>query len=231
MTLTTPATLHISIIIPTLNEEQNLGRLLDTLQAYQGLEIIVADGGSIDHTLDIARNHGVRVVSSPAGRGCQQNEGAEKSSTDILLFLHCDSRLPDSFPELVHAVLNQPGTAAGSFRLHIDAAGYAYRLIEWGANVRSRLLGLPYGDQALFVRKNTFAEAGGFPDQPLLEDLKLVCRLRRLGKIGIAPAPVTTSARRWQRLGVFRTTLVNQVILAGYLLGIKPEKLARLYNR
>lgn len=231
MTLTTPETLRISIIIPTLNEEKNLGRLLDTLQAYQGLEIIVADGGSTDHTADIARNHGALVVTSRTGRGSQQNNGAKKASGNILVFLHCDCRLPDTFPDLVHAVLNRPGSSAGSFRLHIDAVGRAYRLIEWGTNLRSRFLGLPYGDQALFVKKTTFTEAGGFPDQPLLEDLQLVCRLKRLGRIGIAPAAVTTSARRWQRLGVLRTTMLNQLILAGYLLGIKPEKLARLYKQ
>jgi len=231
MTLTNPEPSHISIIIPTLNEGKNLGSLLDAMQGYQGLEIIVADGGSTDNTLDIAREHGVKIVTAPAGRGIQQNEGARKSSGGILLFLHCDSRLPDNFPDLVHTVLNQPGTAAGSFRLRIDAIGGAYRLIEWGTNVRSLLLGLPYGDQALFVRKNTFDQAGGFPVQPLLEDLKLVCRLKCIGRVTIAPAPVTTSARRWQRLGVLRTTLVNQIILAGYLLGIKPVKLASLYKR
>ena len=231
MTLTTHETLHISIIIPTLDEEDNLEGLLTSLQAYQGLEIIVADGGSTDQTLGIARNHGIKVVASPGGRGLQQNEGARNASGNILVFLHCDTRLPDNFPDLVRTVLNHPGTAAGAFRLRIDAVGSAYRLIEWGANVRTRFLGLPYGDQTLFVKKNTFDEAGGFPDQSLLEDLELVRRLKRSGKIEIAPAHVTTSARRWQRLGALRTTMINQVILAGYLCGINPEKLANLYRR
>ncbi len=231
MTLTTPKTLHISIIIPTLNEENNLEGLLTSLQAYQGLEIIVADGGSTDQTLEIARNYRIKVVTSSTGRGLQQNEGARNASGNILVFQHCDTRLPDNFPDLVRTVLNYPGTAAGAFQLHIDAAGCAYRFIEWGVNVRTRFLALPYGDQTLFVKKSTFDEAGGFPEQSILEDVELVRRLKRIGKVEIAPAHVTTSARRWQRLGALRTTLINQVILAGYLCGINPEKLANLYRR
>ena len=231
MTLTSPETSRISIIIPTLNEENNLDNLLSSLQAYQSVEIIVADGGSTDQTVDIARNHTVQVVTSPAGRGLQQNKGAKTASGNILVFLHCDTVLPDNFPDLVDTVLNQTGTAAGAFRLRINADGSGYRYIEWGVNVRTRFLGLPYGDQVLFVNKNIFEQAGGFPNLPILEDLVLVRRLKRLGRIRISKASVITSARRWKRLGVIKTTLINQVILAGYLFGIKPETLARLYYK
>ncbi|MCL7487356.1 MAG: TIGR04283 family arsenosugar biosynthesis glycosyltransferase [Desulfobulbaceae bacterium] len=229
--MTIPKTLHISIIIPTLNEEKNLEGLLSSLQAYPEMEIIVCDGGSADHTLDIVRRHPVRLVSGPAGRGRQLNSGARLAAGDILVFLHCDTRLPPDFPLLAQAVLNQPGTVAGAFRLRINATGWAYRLIELGANARTRLLGLPYGDQALFMRKKTFIRTGGFPEQPLLEDLEMVRYLKRIGRIGISPEPALTSARRWRRLGIIKTTLVNQAILAGYLCGIETEKLARLYGR
>jgi rSAM/selenodomain-associated transferase 2 len=231
MTLTTPETSHISIIIPTLNEENNLDNLLSSLQAYQNVEIIVADGGSTDKTVDITRNHTVQVVTSPAGRGIQQNEGAKIASGNILVFLHCDTMLPDDFPNMIYTILNQPETAAGAFRLKINAKGRGYRLIEWGVNVRTRLLSLPYGDQVLFMKKNIFDQAGGFPNLPLLEDIMLIRRLKSLGKIRIAKASVNTSARRWQRLGMVKTTLINQIILAGYIIGIKPETLARLYYK
>ena len=151
--MTTLETSHISIIIPTLNEENNLAGLLTSLQGYHGLEVIVADGGSVDRTSVIARNYGAKVVTSLAGRGIQLNEGTRNATGNTLIFLHCDTRLPDDFPDRVHTLLNQPGYVAGAFRLKIDANGFPYRIVEWGANLRTRLLGLPYGDQALFVKK------------------------------------------------------------------------------
>ena len=231
MTLTIPETLHISIIIPTLNEENNLNDLLSSLQAYQNIEIIIADGGSTDRTVDIARDHTVQVVTSPVGRGIQQNNGAKSASGNILVFLHCDTMLPDDFPNIIHSVLNQPETAAGAFRLKINAKERGYRLIEWGVNIRTRFLNLPYGDQVLFMKKKVFDQAGGFPNLPLLEDIMLIRRLKHLGKIKITKTSVITSARRWKRLGMVQTTLINQIILIGYLVGIKPKTLARLYYK
>ncbi|VAW41411.1 Glycosyl transferase, family 2 [hydrothermal vent metagenome] len=223
--------MNISIIIPTLNEEAALAPLLADLLAGPGPgpEIIVADGGSMDHTLDLARRPGVLTVSSLPGRGTQQNRGARAASRDNLLFLHCDTRLPESFAVHVHAILERPQTAAGAFRLKINGPGAGLRLVEWGVGLRSRLLQMVYGDQAIFVRREVFHQAGGFADQTILEDLDLIRRLRRLGRIRVAPAAVVTSARRWQRLGIIRTTLLNQVMLAGYLARVNPEKLARLY--
>ena len=223
-------TSNISIIIPTLNEQQLLGGLLSSLQGYPDLEIIVADGGSKDRTLDIAASFPVQTVQSRPGRGPQQNAGAQAASRPILLFLHCDCRLPAHFPEQVHAVVNRSGTAAGAFRLHIDARGTGFRLVEWGVNIRSGLLGIPYGDQAIFMKKQNFEAVGGFPDQPLLEDVALIRRLKRLGTITLAAAQVTTSPRRWQQLGILRTTLINQCILVGYTFGMSAEKLARFYR-
>lgn len=223
-------TSNISIIIPTLNEEQLLGGLLASLGEYPGLEIIVADGGSRDRTLDIAGSFPVRIVQSLPGRGHQLNAGARIANRPLLIFLHCDTRLPADFPDQVQLVLSRSCTVAGAFRLHIDARGFGFRLVEWGANVRSCLFGLPYGDQAIFMKKQTFEIANGFPDQPLLEDLELIRSLKRVGSIRITDAFVTTSARRWQKLGIVRTTLINQCVLVGYACGMKAEKLALLYR-
>lgn len=230
MTLTGPKTLSISVIIPTRNEEGNLDRLLTWLRDQPGLEIIVADGASTDQTVACARRHGVRVIEAEAGRGGQLSRGAELASGQVLLFLHADTRLPSDFAAQVHAVLALPQTAAGAFRLRIDAEGRGYRCIEWGTNLRSRVLGMPYGDQAIFVRNAVLRQAGGVPRQPILEDLALIRRLKNFGRIRIASAAVATSARRWQRLGVLRTTLRNQLLLLGALCGISPQTLHRFYS-
>jgi len=203
--------------------------LLASLQAYHGLEVILADGGSTDRTLEIAARFGARFVTSAAGRGRQLNTGARSAAGEILLFLHCDTRLPAGFPDHVFRLLDRPVTAAGAFRLHIDAVGPGYRLIEWGANIRSRVLGFPYGDQALFLRKEIFEKVGGFPEIPFLEDLEFIRKLKRLGRIATSSAAVATSARRWNQIGLLKTTLINQAILAGYLCGISPERLGRIY--
>lgn len=224
-------TSEISIIIPTLNEEEHLDRLLATLEAHPDLEIIVIDGGSRDRTAALARSRGVFVEGSLPGRGRQLNRGARRASRKILLFLHSDTLLPDHFADHVHSTLGRPGTAAGAFHLAIDAPGIQYRLIEWGANLRSRLLGLPYGDQALFMRREILLHAGGVPEDSFMEDITLVRRLKAAGRIRLAPAAVVTSARRWRNLGALRTTLLNQVMLAGYLLNADRDWLRRLYHR
>ncbi len=229
MTSTGPKTLHTSIIIPVLNEEEQIPSLLADLRRFPQTEILVVDGGSRDRTPELVRRAGIRLLRSPPGRGRQQNLGAAAAGGDTLLFLHCDTRLPADALYHMQRMLATPDVAAGAFRLAIDAAGAGFRLIEWGANLRARLLQLPWGDQALFMKREYFLRAGGFPDQPLLEEPLLLQRLKRLGRIGMAKAAVTTSARRWQERGLLRTTLLNQVILAGFLCGISPQRLARIY--
>lgn len=224
-------TSDISVIIPTLNEERHLDRLLSSLQRHPDLEIIVVDGGSRDGTAAVARNHGVVLAASEPGRGRQMNHGLRHASGEILLFLHCDTCLPEDFAVHVHDTLNQPGTAAGAFRLAINARGAKYRLVEWGANLRSRWWELPYGDQAIFARRQVLLGAGGMPEDPVMEDIALVRRLKRTGRIRLAPAAAVTSARRWQRLGVIRTTLLNQIMLAGFILNMDRGRLRRLYYR
>ncbi|MGR0482676.1 MAG: TIGR04283 family arsenosugar biosynthesis glycosyltransferase [Candidatus Electronema sp. V4] len=226
MTLTGPTTLSISIIIPVFNEEAAVGPCLDRLPRSPEVELLVVDGGSADATAAVVRARGLEPLISGPGRGSQQRAGAAAASGDIFLFLHCDTCLPPDFLAHIHSILSRDGVAAGAFRLRIDAPGMAYRLIEAGANLRSSLLGLPYGDQALFMRRAAYLAAGGFPDQPIMEDVALV---RRLGAVALAPAAVTVSARRWQRLGPLRVTLINQLMLLGSAAGLSPQRLAGWY--
>lgn len=227
----TPAKKRISVIIPTLNEAPNIEATVTGLQTYRDVEIIVADGGSRDDTVAIARSLGARVITTVPSKAGQMNAGAAAASGEVLLFLHADTRLPDNFAQLVTATACQRGFCAGAFSLSIDADARALRLIEKVANWRSRRLHLPYGDQAIFLSRRLFNEIGGFADLPIMEDYELMRRLKRRGKIIILPAAVTTSARRWLNRGIVRTWLVNQAIVIGYFFGISPRNLRRWYRR
>ncbi|WOD41214.1 TIGR04283 family arsenosugar biosynthesis glycosyltransferase [Nodosilinea sp. E11] len=218
----------ISIVIPTLNEVEQLPTVLAAIPT--GIEVVVVDGGSTDRTDALANALGVRVIASPPGRSRQLNRGAAAATGDILLFLHADTRLPEGFDQAIRQTLAQPGVVAGAFRLAIDSPRRSLRWVEWGVNLRSRWLQMPYGDQAIFLPAEVFHQLGGFPDLPMMEDFELVRRLRKLGKVAIAPATVMTSDRRWRTLGVLRTTLTNQLMIIGYFLGIDPQKLARWYR-
>ncbi len=220
----------ISIIIPALNEAHSLPQTLATLPAATEIEVIVVDGGSVDQTAAVAKGLGVRVIGSAPGRSRQLNCGAAAATGEILLFLHADTRLPGGFDQAIRQTLAQPEVVAGAFHLAIDGPGWGLRWVEWGVNLRSRLFQLPYGDQGIFLRAEVFDKMGGFPDLPTMEDFELVGRLRRLGRVAIAPSAVVTSDRRWRTLGILRTTLANQVMIAGYLLGVDPQKLARWYR-
>jgi rSAM/selenodomain-associated transferase 2/rSAM/selenodomain-associated transferase 1 len=218
----------LSIIIPTRNEESHIERTLSPLKPLPDVEIIVADGGSQDATVETARNMGVRVLETQSGRGRQMNAAAAQASGEVLLFLHADTVLPADFQRHVWEILAQ-GAIAGAFRLRLDDRGALLRLVEWGANLRSRFRQMPYGDQAIFLKAETFFELGGFQNWPLMEDYEFCRRLRRTGRIQIATVPVTTSARRWKQRGLIRTTLFNQLTIAAYCLGVSPETLARWY--
>ncbi len=224
-------TSNISIIIPTRNEADSIGRLLPELLAVHGVELLVVDGGSTDNTVDIAKSLGAQVLSSSPGKAKQMNAGAEAAHGNILLFLHCDTKLAPGFVEQVGAALNQPEISAGAFQLSIDGKGFGLRVIEWLVNFRSKILQMPYGDQGIFVTSDMFFSVGEFPPQPIMEDFELMRRLRGRGKIKILPLHATTSARRWKKLGIMRTTVINQAIILGYLLGVNPEKLAGWYRK
>ena len=223
--------MSISIIIPVRNEEEAIDACLDRIPDDAGLEILVVDGSSTDQTVSKINQKKQRVINATPGRGSQQHAGALAASGDILLFLHCDTCLPHDFAAQVERILKVKNTAAGAFRLRINARGMGYRIIEWGANLRSRLFQLPYGDQALFMCRATYFAAGGFPEQPILEDTVLVSRLKKQGRIVLAPLSVSTSARRWQKHGIIRTTFVNQLMLAGQAAGIPAARLAQWYYK
>jgi len=222
---------NISVVIPTLNEAPHIASRISELRGVSGIEVVVVDGGSADGTLDRALAAGARAYSSPPGRGRQMNLGAAKAQSPILLFLHADTRLPQGFAEAVRRTLAMEGVVAGAFELRIECAGRGLRLIERLANARSRRLQMPYGDQALFLTAEAFGQSGGFPEIPLMEDFNFVRRLRRRGRIAIVPMPVTTSARRWMKRGIFRQTLLNQMLICGCLLGVSPDRLALWYGR
>jgi rSAM/selenodomain-associated transferase 2 len=219
---------RISIIIPTLNEAVDLPATLASTQDAADVEVIVIDGGSGDKTADVARSWGAEVLASAPGRARQMNFGAARATGELFLFLHGDTRLPMGFDRYVRKILAQPGVVAGAFRLRVDGDLPGLRIMERLVNARSRRLQFPYGDQAIFLRASLFREIGGFPDMPIMEDFELVRRLRRRGRIVIAPVPVLTSARRWENLGIVRT---NYAIPLAYYLGAPPSQLARWYRQ
>lgn len=221
----------ISIIIPVLNEAARIAAVINQIEKSAEIEIIVVDGGSIDNTVEVASSLGVRVISTQKGRSLQMNTGAQIASGEILLFLHADTELPQGFAALVHAALNQLQVIAGAFELKIDGGHRGLRLIEKMVSLRSHFFQLPYGDQAIFIKAKTFWQFGGFPELPIMEDFEFIHRLKRYGKIKILPAAVITSGRRWQQLGILKTTLINQFMILGYYLGIPPEKLAYFYRK
>ena len=221
----------LSIIIPALNEADTIEHTLSHLKGIDSLEVIVVDGGSTDATADLATLQGAKVIHTQPGKAIQMNSGAATATGDVLVFLHADTRMPAHFTDHIHSALNQNNVVAGAFRLSIDSHATGVRLIERMADVRSRLLQLPYGDQALFMKKTIFEAIGGFEDVPIMEDFMLVRRLRHMGKIAILPAAVITSPRRWLHFGILKTWLVNQTIIIAYYLGIPLGRLARLYRR
>ncbi len=222
----------IAVVIPSLNEEARLGRTIARVrECGEPVRIVVADGGSSDATVPLAESLGAEAIVVPGGRAAQLNAGAAATKADILLFLHADTLLPLDWPDHVRRTLARPNTAAGAFRLLIDDGRSSLRLMEFGAQLRSRFFQLPYGDQALFMTRRMFDRAGGFPELALMDDYALVKRLKRLGRIRIAPAGALTSARRWRGKGPFRTWWLNQVIIVGFHLGIDSATLARIYRR
>ena len=221
-------TSSISIIIPTLNEAENIPAL--KLLVQQVAEVIIVDGGSSDTTVELAADLGLSVLHTDKGRGAQVNLGASKATSQVLLFLHADTVLPPAFPRLVNNCLTQKGTILGAFSLGIESTSWLLRIVSGGANIRSRFLQLPYGDQSLFIRKTDFEKLGGFPETPIMEDYIFVKLAKKKGKVATLPQTVLTSARRWQKLGPIRTTCVNQLMILGYCVGITPEKLASFYR-
>lgn len=219
----------ISVIIPTLNEEKTLEATINSARV-EDVEIIVSDGGSEDATLSIAERMADLTISSDCGRGRQMNKGAASASGEIILFLHADTLLPKGWPEEVYKVLSYDKVSCGAFRFTLLEKGAGLGLLSTMVNLRSKCLSLPYGDQALFMRRETFEKAGAFKEIPIMEDVDLVRRLGRKGRVELANLPIITSSRRWRNIGWLKTGLINQTLLIMYLLGVSPEKLVKLYK-
>jgi len=220
----------ISVVIPTLNEEARIAGTIDSARR-EGVEIIVADGGSSDSTTEIAYRQGARVVHCSRGRGPQLNAGAAVARGDHLLFLHADTTLPDRYLEAVQEIMAAPSVVLGAFRLRIDRPGLSIRIVELGVRIRCALWKMPYGDQAMFLRAESFRQLGGFAEISLMEDMDLVRRTRAIGSIRIVPQAAVTSGRRWESAGVLRMTLVNLSCAIGFQLGVPTAQLAAWRDR
>lgn len=219
--------MSISVIIPTLNEERYLE---DTLKSIgQGVEIIIVDGGSSDATIEVGMRFTEKIILSEKGRGAQMDRGAREAASGLLLFLHADTRLPHGWKGQVEDILKDAKVVGGGFKLKIDSRKFSLHLIEVIANLRSKYLGLIYGDQAIFVRKNDFLAVGGFWGLPLMEDVDLVKRLKKKGRMVLLNAHISTSSRKWDKSGFLRTTLRNWIFLILYYIGVSPERLYRRY--
>ena len=222
--------MQLTVVIPALDEADQIAGAIASA-SVAGSEIIVVDGGSRDATRQHAAAAGARVVTSAPGRARQLATGARLAKGDTILFLHADTRLPPGWDASVRAVLADPRVVGGAFRLRFESRSPALRLVEWGARLRVALWRLPYGDQALFVRRRVLEELGGVPQAAIMEDLDLVRSLKRRGRIACLPLAVTTSARRYRAAGVLRSVLRNGLAAAGWRLGLPRERIAAWYRR
>jgi len=222
--------MKLSIVMPVLNEAGGIVEALTALAPLRarGVEIIVSDGGSGDATVALARPLADIVVVAPRGRGRQMNAGAAASYGDVLLFLHADTRLPSDADALISDGLGRTGRTWGRFDVRIAGAHRLFPVIAAAMNLRSRVTGIATGDQAIFTTKAAFGP--GFPDIPLMEDIAMTRRLKRIGSPLCIAAPVVTSGRRWEKHGVIKTILLMWWLRLAYFLGANPVRLARSYG-
>jgi rSAM/selenodomain-associated transferase 2 len=223
----------LSIVVPVLNEAANLERLLpELLTLGPHVEIVVADGGSIDGTAEVVSRHPPVVrVDSARGRARQMNAGARASRGSAILFLHADTALPAGAVSAIADALADPSVVGGRFDVRFTSERWPFRMIAALMNRRSRWSGIATGDQGIFVRRTAFEALGGYPDIPLMEDIELTRRLKRLGRIACLDARVTTSSRKWEREGIARTVLLMWTLRLLYSLGVSPARLVGWYYR
>ena len=223
---------RLSIIIPALNEE---GRIQSTLEPLQGLrlkghEIIVVDGGSHDTTISRCAPLADQVLQSPPGRATQMQAGAAASSGDILWFLHADSSVPGQADRHISESLADANADWGRFDISLDDGHLLLRCVAWFMNQRTQLTGIATGDQGIFIRRSLFDEIGGFPDVPLMEDIRISRSLKKHGRPCRVKARLGTSSRRWKTHGITRTILTMWSLRLAHFAGVSPERLARYYS-
>ncbi len=224
----------LSVIIPVIHEGNRINDALDRLGRQQGcakMEIIVVDGDPAGSTIQCIKDTSVISLVSPPGRGVQMNQGAARASGRILLFLHCDTFLPENGLSGILKLMEKKQVQAGAFDLCIDKQGLLFRVIEKISSLRSRLTRIPYGDQAVFINQAYFSAIGRFRGIPIMEDVDLMRRIKKDRQpIGFLNTRVLTSARRWEKEGLVRCTLRNWLLLALFLCGVSPEQLSKFYR-
>ncbi len=217
------------MVIPALNEAGTIAEVVRSAAAG-GAEVIVVDGGSADGTPESAAAAGATVLHSSPGRARQLDVGAGSARGEAVVFLHADTRLPPGWSQGVETALADPAVAGGCFRLRFDARTPALALVEWGVRLRVALFGLPYGDQALFVRRRILERIGGVPQVPIMEDLDLVRAVKRAGRLACVPLAITTSARRYRARGTLRTVFRNGLAVCAWRLGLDRDRVAAWYR-
>ena len=222
--------MRISIVIPVLNEEKSIAETVAALMPLNPHELIIVDGGSSDRTHEICSRLDVTVLSSPRGRGLQMNHGARQATGDVLLFLHADTRLPGSSIDDIRGALRNPQCVGGRFDVQLDGVHWMLGVIGAMISMRSRMSRVATGDQGIFVRRGIFAELGGYPDIPLMEDVAFSRALKRRGAVACLRSRVITSARRWEKQGIWRTILRMWLLKLLYLVGVSPVRLKRYYG-
>lgn len=225
----TGAEASISIVMPVLNEAASIAAAVADARRHAA-ECLVVDGGSSDRTAALAFEAGAIVIGAPRGRAVQMNAGAERARSDVLLFVHADCRLPDHAAQSIRAAIAS-GAAWGRFDVKLDSPRRSLRLVGAMMNWRSRLSGIATGDQAIFLTRTLYDSVGGFAPIPLMEDIDLSARLRRIARPACLRDRVLVSARRWEHRGVVRTVLEMWLWRGAYAVGASPERLHRLYYR
>ncbi len=224
--------MRISVIIPALNEAENIVSMLESLAPLQKHEheVIVVDGGSQDSTVELVKGKADKIIHSQAGRACQMNAGARRATGDILWFLHADTRVSDSAAMQILMALQNQNNYWGRFDIQLSGKHFLLRIVEQLMNLRSRLTGIATGDQGIFVRRDCFEAIGGFRTIPLMEDIEISRRLKKWSRPCCIHDKITTSSRRWEERGVLRTILLMWRLRFAYALGVRPEKLASIYK-
>lgn len=222
--------MNLSIIIPVHNEAEQIAQSLAPLQSFRarGAEVIVVDGGSNDQSVSQSEPLADRVVISPKGRATQMNAGATVARGGVLLFLHADSILPNNADLLIASAI-ESGQTWGRFDVNIRGTHFMLSIVAWFMNRRSRLSGISTGDQGLFVTRPAFDRVGGFPSQPLMEDVEICKRLRKLTPPACLSARLSTSGRRWEKNGVWRTIFLMWKLRFQYWRGANPGELYGIY--